>query len=205
MTCCVHMVVYIPVQLTSAHFTEHIWRKRACDLIVALLLPTTLTCKTWHFGHLYTVGQEYFCCELYMQIVCFSSGSSDISSLYFMQPFFLHPWDQQTWMFQLCSLRLWQWHLLCWLCSQTLCCATGSLSHRCLFPGPPFGGAAAPDILTLHGEGWPCSKLWLCRNFDVLWNGCWVRIAGGEEVQKITVLCCAVNCKITWEDLHEQK
>ena len=39
-------------------------------------------------------------------------------------------------------------------------------------------------------------KLWLCRNFDVLWNGSWVRTAGKEEVHKITVFC-ASSCKIT--------
>lgn len=39
-------------------------------------------------------------------------------------------------------------------------------------------------------------KLWLYRNFDVLWNGSWVRTAGKEEVQKITVFC-ALSCNIT--------
>ena len=39
-------------------------------------------------------------------------------------------------------------------------------------------------------------KLWLYRNFDVLWNRSWVRTAGKEEVQKITVFC-ASSCNIT--------
>ncbi len=198
------------MHLTNAHFTEHIW---IWELVISWWLYHDQLCKTWHLGHIYVlcIGKNM---SKHGPVVNCTRRLFVFQMQYFRQSFSCR--EQETRRFQLCSLNT--------LCSEALIIASPpvlpaqpcGLSFAVRYctaqqaqstPVAPTAAACTTAFLSVALEHQTkhhvaqrglieLHKPWLCRNFDVLWNGSWVRTAGKEEVQKITVLC-ALNWKVT--------
>lgn len=166
----------------------------ACVSIAPLSLPAVLIRKTWHFWYFQTPLVPCKKCDSFTSTPGNSlhegiSNTKHIIGIRFSQ----HAWSLG---FAVVS------HQAVWL---------KAFTHWNDFLAAP-AAVCTPAVLSVALEHQTrghmaqrgmIHKLLLCRNFDVLWNGSWVRTAGKEEVQKITVVCASNALKSqAW---HERK